>query len=80
MEKYFVIQITKASDSQVYATAITVKDAYDEAKMLYYQIMASIYATPSIEHAIVKIDSAYGSTLMMETIIPEEPNDLEGDE
>lgn len=69
MEKYFVTQITKTNDSEVYAIATTPKDSKTEAKALYHQILASVYATPNIEHAIVKIDNYYGNTEMKEVII-----------
>ena len=78
MEKYFVTQITKTTDSEVYAIATTVKDTEKEAKALFHQILASVYATANIEHAIVKIDNYYGSTIYMDTIIPE-PVDVEGE-
>lgn len=70
MEKYFVTQITKTEGSEVYAIATTVKDDEKEAKALYHQILASVYATADIEHAIVKIDNYFGSTIYMDTIIP----------
>ena len=84
MEKFFVIQITKTTDSDVYATGITVKENEDagralkDAKMLYHQILSSVYAMQSIDHAIVKIDNIFGNTILMEAILPEpepEPNE-----
>ena len=79
MEKYFVTQITKTNDSEVYAISTTVKDNNNEAKALYHQILASVYANPNIEHAIVQIQNAYGSIIFMETIVPPvvPPNDEE---
>ena len=71
MEKYFVTQITTTTDSEVYAIATTVKDTEKEAKALYHQILASVYATETIDHAIVKIDNFYGNTIIKEIIIPE---------
>lgn len=79
MDKYFVTQITKTKDASVYATAITVKETLTDAKMLYHQILASVYANTKIEHAIVKIDDYYGNTALMETIIPAEPEPNEGE-
>ena len=79
MEKFFVIQITKTTDSDVYATGITVKENEDagkalkDAKMLYHQILASVYSTANIDHAIVKVDKMFGNTILMETILPQPP-------
>lgn len=81
MDKYYVTQITKTKDSSTYATAITVKDTLTDAKMLYHQILASVYANTKIEHAIVKIDDYFGNAVLMEAIIPAEPepNEEEGE-
>ena len=73
MNKYFVTQITKTKDSEVYAIATTVKDSITEARMLYHQTLASVYATENIEHAIVEIQNAYGNTEMKEIIMPVNP-------
>ena len=73
MEKYFITQITKTTDVDSYAIATTVKDTLNEAKSLYFQILASVYATANMEHAIVKIENAFGSTMFMDTIIPSLP-------
>ena len=76
MGVFFVTQITKTAGSDVYAIATTVKEdaveavALKAAKALYHQILASVYATADIKHAIVKIDNFYGNTILMETIIP----------
>ena len=88
MEKYFVIEITKTKDSDVYASGVTVKEDADpakalrDAKMLYHQTLASVYANANIEHAIVRIDNFYGTPVLLETIIPEpepepEPEEIE---
>ena len=77
MEEYFVTQITKTNDSEAYAIATTVKDNEKDAKALYHQILASVYATANIEHAIVKIDDFYGNTILMDTIIPVGPEQEE---
>ena len=70
MEQYFVVQITKTKDSTAYATAITVKETENEARMLYHQTMASILATPNIEYAQVYIDDYAGNKVYMETVLP----------
>lgn len=68
MEKYFVIEISKTINSEVYATLVTVKDTFIEAKMLFHQTMASLYANANLEHAIVKIDNYDGNTIAIESI------------
>lgn len=76
MGKYFITQITKTKDSDVYATAVTVlgdDTSLFLAKSTYYSIQASTFATPGIEHAIVKLDNNSGGTIAMDIIIPEQP-------
>ena len=79
MNIYFVIQITKTKDSQAYATAITIKNSYNEAKMLYHQILSSVYASAdNMYHSIVKIEDVYGNTQLVDVILPHiEPSDDE---
>lgn len=76
MEYYFVAQITKTNDSETYATSITPKAVLNEAKSLYHQICASIYATPNIEHAIVELIDFFGVIVYKETIIPDLPEEV----
>jgi hypothetical protein len=71
-EKYFVTQITKEKNSEVYATAITVKDSEKEARSLYHQILASVYANDNIEHAIVQMVNFLGYAVVMDVVVPEE--------
>ena len=75
MGKYFITQITKTKDSDVYATAVTVLEdpSLFLAKSTYYSIQASVFATPNIEHSIVKLDNASGGGILMDTIIPPAP-------
>lgn len=70
MEKYFVTEITKTSDSEAYAKLITEKDSLTDAKMLYHQTLASIYANVNIEYAMIYVTDYYGNILMTESIIP----------
>ena len=72
MEKYFVTQITKTNDSNIYAISTTVKDVLDDAKMLYHQILSSVYATKNIEHFIVNIVDKFGNIVIQEVKIPTE--------
>lgn len=74
MEKYFVTQITKTKDSDIYAIATAVKDDINDAKMLYHQILGGVYAIKmddQMEHAIVMITNAYGNNIELEVIMPE---------
>lgn len=72
MGKYFITQITKTKDSDVYASAVTVLEdpSLFLAKSTYYSIQASVFATPGIEHAIVRLDNSSGGGILMDTIIP----------
>lgn len=71
MDQYFVIQITKENGSQAYATLITPKNDLDEAKSLFHQICASVYANKNIEHAIIEVQDYYGNNILKpEVLIP----------
>lgn len=80
--KFFVTEITKTTDSEAYATLITIKDTRDEAESLYCQILASALVNPAIEYALVKIDNVRGNCVLLRVIdhfpipepeVPEEP-------
>ena len=82
MEKFFVTEITKTTDSEAFATLITIKPTRDEAEALYCQILSSALVNPAIEYALVKIDNIRGNCELMRVInhipepepeIPEEP-------
>ena len=79
MDKFFVTEITKTTDSEAFATLITIKDVYDEAEALYHQILASALVNPNIEYALVKIDNVQGNCKLLRVIDhrpipePEEP-------
>lgn len=71
--KYYVIQIT--TNSVGTATMITEKASIDEAKMLYHQILASVYADKEVSYALVMIVNDLGFCEVMErvpTAAPEE--------
>ena len=71
--KYYVIQITTNSIGT--ATMITEKTSIDEAKMLYHQILASVYADKDVSYALVMIVNDLGFCEVMErvpTATPEE--------
>jgi hypothetical protein len=71
MNQYFVVQITKTSDSEAYATLVTPKATETEARMLYHQTLASVYANDNIEYAQVYVDDFVGNKILLETILPE---------
>ena len=71
MEKYWVTEITKTSDSDAYAKLVTEKNSLSEAKSLFYQVLSSIYANPNIEYALVYAKDYYGNDVLMDKIIPE---------
>ena len=62
--KYYVIQIT--TNSVGTATAITEKESLDGAKMLFHQIMASVYASSDITYALAMIVNDLGFCEVME--------------
>lgn len=53
--KFYVTQITNTGDTDPTAIATFEKTDINEAKMLYHQIWASIYANPAVTHALVYI-------------------------
>lgn len=64
--KYYVIQIT--TNSVGTATMITEKTSIDEAKMLYHQILASVYADKDVSYALVMIVNDLGFCEVMERV------------
>ena len=70
MNKWFVTEITKVSDSEAYAKQITEKNTYDEALALYHQILSSAYANPNMVYALVYITNYYGGIDMTERYEP----------
>ena len=68
MGKYFVTEITKTTDSENYATLITIKDVYDEAEALYHQILASALVNSNVEYALVKVDDVRGKCRLLRAI------------
>lgn len=72
MEVYFVIQATKEKGFNVYATLVTVKTDLNEAKSLFHQILASVYANENIEHAVVTLQDYMGEPIIKtEAIVPD---------
>lgn len=71
--KYYVIQIT--TNSVGTATMITEKTSIDEAKMLYHQILASVYADKDVSYALVMIVNDLGFCEVMERVPTAEPEE-----
>ena len=71
--KYFVTEIVTADGAT--AKQITEKATLDEAKGLFHQILASVYANDKVTYALVMIVNDLGFCEVMErvpTATPEE--------
>ena len=71
--RYFVIEIETTESGT--AKQITEKATLDEAKGLFHQILASVYANNNITYALVMIVNNLGFCEVMErvpTVLPEE--------
>ena len=71
--KYYVIQIT--TNPVGTATMITEKTSIDEAKMLYHQILASVYADKDVSYALVMIVNDLGFCEVMERVPTASPEE-----
>ena len=71
--RYYVIQITTNSIGT--ATMITEKTSIDEAKMLYHQILASVYADKDVSYALVMIVNDLGFCEVMERVPTAQPEE-----
>ena len=76
MNNYFVVQITKEKNTEVFATQVTPKDTENEAEMVWHQTMSSVLANENIEYANVYVEDYLGnkkwSKVIMVTPEPEE--------
>lgn len=70
---YFVIEIETTADGT--AKQITEKATIDEAKALYHQILASVYANPAITYALVMIVNDLGFCEVMERVPTAQPEE-----
>ena len=71
--RFFVLEIeTTASGT---AKQITEKATRDEAKGLYHQILASVYANKEITYALVMIVNDLGFCEVMERVPTAEPEE-----
>ena len=71
--KYYVFETAVASGAQ--ANAVTVKDDYKQALMLFHQIRASVLANPAVTYSLTMIIGESGHVLMSEmsgSLEPEE--------
>lgn len=57
--RYFVTQIVTANNATAIATHE--RESIRDAKMEYYQILASAYANPNVTYALVYIDNEFGN-------------------
>lgn len=64
MNRYFVMQVT--TDSVGTATAVTEKATIDEARGLFHQILASIYANTDVTYGLVMVINEQGFCEVME--------------
>jgi len=71
--KYFVIEIETTADGT--AKQITEKATIDEAKALYHQILASVYANKDITYALVMIVNDLGFCEVMERVPTAQPEE-----
>lgn len=71
--RYFVIEIETTAEGT--AKQITEKATIDEAKALYHQILASVYANPAITYALVMIVNDLGFCEVMERVPTPQPEE-----
>ena len=71
--KYFVMEIVTADGAT--AKQITEKATLDEAKALYHQILASVYANDKVTYALVMIVNDLGFCEVMERVPTAQPEE-----
>lgn len=71
--KYFVIEIETTEGGT--AKQITEKATLDDAKGLYHQILASVYANKAITYALVMIVNDLGFCEVMERVPTAQPEE-----
>lgn len=72
--KYFVIEIETTSSGT--AKQITEKATIDEARGLFHQILASVYANKAITYALVEVINEKGFCEVMEKYPRENPEEV----
>lgn len=71
--RYFVFEIETTADGT--AKQITEKATLDEAKGLFHQILASVYANNKITYALVMIVNDLGFCEVMERVPTAQPEE-----
>ena len=71
MSRYFVTEVE--TTSQGTAKQITEKATLEEAKGLYHQVLASVYANDKVTYALVMIVNDLGFCEVMERVPTAEP-------
>lgn len=71
--KYFVIEIVTADGAT--AKQITEKATLKEAKGLYHQVLASVYANDKVTYALVMVVNDLGFCEVMERVPTAEPEE-----
>lgn len=71
--KYFVMEIETTADGT--AKQITEKATIDEARGLFHQILASVYANNKITYALVMIVNDLGFCEVMERVPTPQPEE-----
>lgn len=72
--RYFVIEIETTSSGT--AKQVTEKATIDEAKALFHQILASVYANSEITYALVMIVNDLGYCEIMERVPTAQPEEV----
>ena len=72
---YFVFETATVNGQR--ANAITVKEKYEDALMLFHQIRASVLANPKVTYSLTLIIDTQGSVIHQESSGTDENNDPE---
>lgn len=72
---YFVFETATVNEQR--ANAITVKENYTEALMLFHQIRASVLANPKVTYSLTLIIDTQGSVIHQESSGIDESSDTE---
>ena len=70
---YYVMEIVTADGAT--AKQVTEKATIDEAKALYHQILASVYANKKVTYALVMIVNDKGFSEIMERVPTPQPEE-----
>ena len=62
--KYFVLETATVNGQQ--ASAVTMKENYEEALMLYHQIRASSLANKNVSYALAQLIDEHGAVYQVE--------------